>query len=184
MRYLGVVATMLLLATAAQAQLWQSKVLWLGGSGTITTEINPASRPGQSTLSNNTITPSFFVGFPILDDTIVRLSTIQLPHEELVGTDVYKTRLDGVTIGVDYLLLSFFGRTLFSGGLGSYNLKVQGGSPPPGIEGWDFGWYVGVGEWFPMSKKIQLTMNLNYNTTAHNARPQIVSFSLGLAFSL
>jgi hypothetical protein len=173
----------MLLATlvtgAAQAQM-----ITFGAAGTVTTEINPASRPGSSTLSNNTVTPALFVGFPILDDTMVRLRAIDLPHEQLVGSTVYDSRLHGFTVGVDYMLLSYFGRTLFSGGIGGYQLDIRSSNPPPGVEGWDFGWYVGVGEWFPMSKATRLTIELTYNATSHPDNPQIVALSFGLAVSL
>jgi len=165
-------------AGAAEAQ-----VITLGAGGTITTEINPASRPGHSTLSNNSITPTVFIGFPISDDTMVRLRMVELPHEQVVGSDVLDSRLRGVTIGVDYLLVSDFGRTAFSGGLGGYKLELKGANPPPGIESWDFGWYLGVGEWFPMTKSSKLTVELAYHNTSHSDKPQILSLSLGLAFT-
>ena len=178
MKVLGAAVLGLAFVTTAGAQ-----VLTLGAAGTITNEINPESRPGQTTLSNNTITPSLFVGFPILNDTMVLLRAIDLPHEQVVGTSVVDSRLRGVTIGVDYLMLSVFGRTVFSGGIGGYKLDLEGSSPPPGVETWDFGWYVGVGEWFPMTRSSQLTLELDYHNTSHPGKPQILSLSVGLAFT-
>jgi hypothetical protein len=178
MRVWGAVLLGLAVVTTAEAQ-----VLTVGAAGTITMEINPASRPGASTLSNNTITPSLFIGFPIEKDTIIRLQVVDLPHEQVVGNQVIDSRLRGVTVGVDYLMVSTFGRAVFSGGLGGYKLNLQGSNPPPGVESWDFGWYVGIGEWFPMSRRTQLTMELSYHNTTHSDKPQILSLAVGLAYT-
>ncbi len=179
MKVWGAALLGLALVTTAEAQ-----VLTLGAAGTVTMELNPDSRPGKSTLSNNAITPALFVGFPIQNDTMLRLRAIDLPHEQVVGSEVIDSHLRGVTVGVDYLMLSVLGRTVFSGGLGGYKLDLAGSNPPPGVETWDFGWYVGVGEWFPMTRRSQLTLELNYHRTSHADTPEILSLSLGLAFTL
>jgi hypothetical protein len=184
MRFLGVAVTALLAATAAQAQLWQSAALVVGAAGAVTWELNPESRPDQDTLYHNSITPSLFVGIPVMGDTLVRLRALDLPTEMVVGETTTDSRLRGVVVGVDYMMVSVFGKTVFSGGLGSYQLDLEGS--PDGaedLETWDFGWYVGVGEWVPMTKRSQLTFELAYHTTAHPGKPQLLTASLGLAFS-
>jgi hypothetical protein len=184
MRYLGVAVMVVLAATAAQAQLWQSPTAIAGAAGAVTWELNPESRPDQDTLYHNSITPSLFVGLPVMGDTLVRLRALDLPLEQVVGDTVMDGRLRGVVVGVDYFMVSTFGKTVFSGGLGSYQLDLEGS--PDGaedIETWDFGWYVGVGEWVQMTKKTALTFELAYHTTSHPGRPQLLSASLGLAVS-
>ena len=183
MRHLGVALMALLVTAAAQAQLWQSPTLVVGAAGAVTWELNPESRPDQDTLYHNAITPSLFVGLPVMGDTIIRLRALDLPREQVVGDTVVDSRLRGVVVGVDYLMVSNFGRTVFSGGLGSYLLDLEGS--PAGaedIETWDFGWYVGVGEWVPMTKNSRLTFELAYHTTSHPGRPQLLTVSLGLAY--
>ncbi len=178
MRCWGAVVLGLAVTTTAGAQ-----VLMVGAAGTITNEINPESRPGESFHSNNTITPAFFVGVPASSDTLVRLRTFDLPHEQVVADGVAETHLRALTVGVDYLMQGAFGKTLFSGGLGGYKLDVSGSNPPAGLEDWEFGWFVGVGEWFAMTQHSQFTLELNYHNTNHPGRPQILSLSAGLAFT-
>jgi hypothetical protein len=185
MRYLGVAAAAMLLAAAAQAQLWKSNTLVVGASGATTWEINPEARPDKDTLHNTTIAPSVFVGVSLMGDTVVRLRAFDLPHHQMVGETVVDSRMRGVVVGVDYLMVSSFGHTVFSGGLGSYKLDLEGS--PVGeaedLETWDFGWYAGVGEWIPMTKRSQLTLEFAYHSTGHPDTPQFISASLGLAFA-
>jgi hypothetical protein len=183
MRYLGVAVLALLTATAVQAQLWQSPTLVVGAAGGVTWELGPESRPDQDTLYHNSITPSLFVGLPIMGDTMVRLRALDLPHELVIGDTTSDSRLRGVVVGVDYFMVSSFGRTVFSGGIGSYQLDLEGS--PAGaeeLETWDFGWYVGVGEWVPMTKRTRLTFELAYHSTQHPSSPQLLTVALGLAY--
>jgi hypothetical protein len=179
MRYLGVAVVALLLAAGAQGQL-----LWVGAAGGTTWQLQPESRPDQETLYNNSIMPSVFIGVPVMGDTLVRLRALDLPCEQVIGEDVVDSRLRGVVVGVDYLMMSVFGRTVFSGGIGSYKLDLEGSRPDAAdYETWDFGWYVGIGEWIPMTRRSQLTFELAYHTTSHPDTPQLLHVSLGLAFS-
>ena len=179
MRFLGVVVVGLLLAAAAQGQ-----ALVVGAAGGTTWELSPESRPDQDWLHNTSIAPSVFVGLPVSGDTLVRLRAFDLPREQVIGDDVVDSHLRGITVGVDYLMTSVFGRTVFSGGVGSYQLDLEGSRPDAAdLETWDFGWYVGVGEWIPMTRRTQLTFELAYHNTSHAAKPQLLSISLGLAFS-
>jgi hypothetical protein len=184
MRYLGVTVAAFLLAATAQAQLWKSQSLVAGAAASTNWELSPESRPGQDTFHNTSIMPSAFVGVSVMGDTLVRLRLFDLPHEQVVGADVVDSRLRGATVGVDYVMVSVFGHTLFSGGLGTYKLDLEGS--PTGdakdLETWDFGWFVGVGEWVTMTKNTQFTFDLTYHRTAHPGTPQILSVSFGLAF--
>ena len=183
MRYLGVAVMALLAATAAQAQLWHSPTLVVGGAGAVTWELSPESRPDQDAVFNNSIMPSLFVGLPVMGDTMVRLRALDLANEVVIGDTTSDSRLRGVVVGVDYFMVSTFGRTVFSGGLGSYKLDLEGS--PAGaeeLETWDFGWYVGVGEWVALSRNTRFTFELAYHTTSHPGRPQLVSAAFGLAY--
>lgn len=185
MRYLGVAGAALLLAASAQAQLWQNRLLVVGAAGATTWELQPESRPGQDSLHNTTIAPSLFVGLPVMGDTLIRFQASDRPHEQVVGDSVADSRLRGLTVGVDYFMVSTFGRTTFSGGIGTFKLDLEG-SPAGGdsLETWDFGWYAGVGEWIPVSRKLMLTLEFAYTQTAHPGRPQFASAALGLAYVL
>lgn len=178
MRYVGAALIGLLLATAAHGQ-----ALVFGAAGMTTWEINPDSRPAEDWLHNSSVTPSVFVGVPITSDTMVRLRGFDLPRELRVGDEVFDSRLRGVTVGVDYLMMSVFGRTAFSGGIGGYELDVEGTPGAADLETWDFGWFVGIGEWIPMTRNCDLTFELAYHNTSHPGRPQLLSVSLGLALA-
>jgi len=178
MRVLGVVVASVLLAAVAQGQM-----VVAGASGGVTWEINPDTRPDDNWLQNNSIAPSVFVGVPIMGDTLMRLRAFDLPREQAVGESVVDSRLRGVTVGVDYLMVSLFGKTVFSGGLGSYQLDIEGSSPElADLESWDFGWFVGIGEWIPMTRNSHITFDLTYHSTSHPGRPQLLSAAVGLAF--
>jgi hypothetical protein len=185
MRYLGVAVAALMLATGAQAQLWQSQSIVLGAAASTTWELNPESRPGQTAFHNTTIQPSVFAGVSVMSDTLIRLRLFDLPHEQVIGTNVVDSRMRGVAVGVDYLMLSVFGRTVLSGGVGTYKLDLEGNATgsDKNLETWDFGWFVGVGEWVPMSKNTNLTFEFAYHQTNHPDRPQFLNVSLGLAYS-
>ena len=179
MRVLGVAVIGLLLAAAVQGQ-----ALVVGAAGGTTWELSPESRPTQDWLHNTSIAPSVFVGVAVSSDTLVRLRAFDLPREQVVGEAVVDSHLRGVVAGVDYLMKSAFGQTIFSGGIGSYKLDLEGSRPDAATyETWDFGWYVGVGEWIPMTRRSQLTFELAYHATAHPSKPQLLSASLGLAFT-
>ena len=183
MRHIGVAVVALLVTAAAQAQLGQSPAIVVGAAGGTTFELSPESRPDEDWLHNGSISPSVFLGMPVMPDTLVRLRAFDLPREQVVGDAVVDSHLRGVTVGVDYLMVSTFGRTVFSGGIGSYELDLEG-SPAAGaeLETWEFGWFVGIGEWIPMTRRTHLTIDLTYHSTSHPSRPQLLSAALGLAF--
>jgi hypothetical protein len=184
MRYVGVAVVALLASAAADAQLWQSRMLSVGAAGAVSFELGPESRPDEDYVFHNSIMPSVFIGTPVMGDTLVRLRAFDLAHEQVIGEQVVDSRLRGVTVGVDYFMVSTFGRTLFSGGLGSYLLDLEGDPEnADDIETWDFGWFVGVGEWITMTRKTQLTFELSYHSTNHPDTPQFLSAQLGLAYT-
>lgn len=121
-----------------------------------------------------------FVAFPVDSDTRVRLEGVRLPHDIPLTGQRFRASLEGLTLGVDYLLLGVLGQTLFGAGVGSYHLNVESGSPPSDFEGNDFGWYLRVGEWFPVSHRLFFVAEASYHRTSHKGSPQLLVASASL----
>ncbi|MGQ9751346.1 MAG: hypothetical protein ACUVRE_01665 [Thermoanaerobaculaceae bacterium] len=124
-----------------------------------------------------------FAAFPVDSDTRVRLEGVKLPRQITVAGERFRVTLEGLTLGVDYLLLGVFGQTVFGAGLGSYRLHLDRGSGPSGVEGNDFGWYVRVGEWFPVHRRVSFAAEATYHRTSHRGSPQVLVASASLVVS-
>lgn len=121
-----------------------------------------------------------FAAFPVDSDTRVRLEAVRLPRHIMVAGERFWASLEGLTLGVDYLLVGVFGQAIFGAGLGSYRLQLERGSPPSGLEGNDFGWYVRVGEWFPVHRRLSFAAEASYHRTSHRGSPQLLVASASL----
>ena len=75
------------------------------------------------------------------------------------------------------------GEVIFSAGLGGYELTVDKGVAPADTESTDFGYYVGVGDWFMLNRRPRLTGELTMNRSENFGKPVLVTASIGLAFS-
>lgn len=178
MRWLCAATLALVAAVAADAQ-----VLWVGAGAGTSWEFNPDARPTRTFTHASTVTPSVFVAFPISYGTLFRLRGIDIPHEVTVTGVRGDSRLRGMTAGVDYFTGGIFGEAVFSAGIGSYKLQPEGSHAPAALGGWEFGWYVGVGEWFPLSARLRATLELSLNRTGHQGEPTIGTATAGLALA-
>lgn len=169
MRFCRVVLVSLFLPGLLFAQ-----TLFLGaGAGTLW-EKSTHGEQGNRWRHGDRWALSVFAAFPIDSDTRVRLEGVKLPRQITVAGERFRASLEGLTLGVDYLLLGVFGQTVFGAGLGSYRLHLERGSPPSGIEGNNFGWYVRVGEWFPVHRRLSFAAEATYHRTSHKGSPQVL----------
>lgn len=173
-------ASLLALASASAAS---GQILWAGlASGTSWTWQAPTA-PDQNFLRGSGTAPAAFLGFPLGDDTLVRLQVADLPYEPVFDGVGWPGRLRAYTVGVDYFFFGVFGKALVSAGLGAYSLKLQAQQPPAGMEETEFGWNFGVGEWFQLSRRWRLTAEVRMHRTQNNGNPTIVTATAGLAFA-
>jgi hypothetical protein len=175
-------------AAAVAVVVWagaaQAQVYWVGASWGTSWEMAPASAPDTNLLHSSDGAPALFAALPLNEDTLMRVRVGDLPHAALYGGMGWPGRLRSYTIGVDYLFRSVFGQTLLSGGFGSYDLYLKARTPPPGVEGSRFGWYLGVSEWLILTRRTRLTLELTGHQTQHDGHPKFLAFNVGLAFGL
>ncbi len=178
MRRMCTVALMLLAASVARAQ-----VAWVGAGIGTTWEYQPNSRPDVTFLHSSRQAPMGFLAFPVSSDTLFRLRIQDLPHDVVYGGVAWPGRLRALTAGIDYVLPDGLGQTVVSGGVGSYRLKLQAKQPPPRVEENRFGWYLGVGQWFTLTRRSRVTVELLADHTNHRDSPTILSATGGIAVS-
>jgi hypothetical protein len=173
-------ATLLALASASTAG---GQVLWAGlAAGTSWTWEAPTA-PDQNFLHSSDGAPSAFVAFPFYDDSLVRLQVADLPFEPVIDGVGWPGKLRAYTVGVDYFFRGVFGEFVISGGLGSYDLRLKAKQPPADVEGQEFGWYLGVGEWFQLSKRWRVTAEVKMHRAENLGKPIVVAATAGLAFA-
>ena len=165
-------------ASAANGQ-----VLWAGLAAGTSWEWQAPTAPDQNFLHSTDGAPAAFVAFPIENDTLLRLQVCDLPHEVAINGLGWPGRLRSYTVGVDYLFPAALGQTLFSAGLGAYRLDLKSKHPPAGVEESRFGWYVGVGEWFTVTRRTRVTAELTMHRASFREPPIIVAATVGLAVS-
>jgi opacity protein-like surface antigen len=178
MRSFLTAAAALLIATAANAQ-----VLWVGAEGGISWEYKPDTHPGKTWLQGNDNAFTLFVGVPVDDETVVRVAAFAIPHETLYQGEVWEGTFHAYTAGVDYFVDGSFGRTVFSAGLGQYNLHADAKNPPLGLGKGSFGWYLGVGEWFQFGRRVRITAEVTMHRPDARDQPILVAAMAGLALS-
>jgi hypothetical protein len=173
-------AALLVLACAGAAS---GQVLWVGAAAGTSWEWQAPTAPNQNFLHSTEGAPSAFIAFPIDDDTLLRLQVSDLPHKALIGGAGWPGRVRGYTVGIDYFFPNTLGSSLFSGGIGAYRLSLQAKQPPAGVEESKFGWYVGVGQWFTLTRRSRVTAELTMHHTSHPDTPTFVALTAGLALS-
>jgi hypothetical protein len=178
MRWMCVTVLTLAGASAASGQ-----VLWAGVAAGTSWEWQAPTAPEQNFLHSSDGAPSAFVAFPVDADTFVRLQASDLPHEVVISGLGWPGRLRAYTVGVDYFFPDAFGRAVMSAGLGSYDLNLKAKHAPPGVEESKFGWYFGVGEWFELTRRSRVTVEVRMHRSSHADGPIIVAATAGLAVS-
>ncbi len=166
-------------ATAASGQ-----VAWVGASWGASWEWQASSAPDTNFLHSSDGAPAVFVALPLDDDTFFRVKAAELPHIRVIDGVNWPGRFRGYTAGIDYLMTGTFGQSVFSAGLGSYRFEFKAKNSPAGYNDSKLGWYVGVGEWFPLSRRTRLTAEIAMNRTQHDEKPTIFTANVGLAFGL
>jgi hypothetical protein len=164
-------------ASAASGQ-----VAWFGASWGASWEWQASSAPGTNFLHSPDGAPSAFIALPLNDDTLFRLKAADLPHIKVIDGVGWPGRYRAYTGGIDYLMNGTFGQAVVSAGLGSYRFDLKAKNPPAGSNDSKFGWYVGVGEWFTLTRRSRVTAEIAMNRTEHDEKPMIFTANVGLAF--
>jgi len=178
MRRTFAVLVMTACASAASAQ-----VAWVGLAAGTSWEWQAPTAPDQNFLHSSEGAPTAFLAFPLDEDTVLRLQACDLPHVPVIDGEGWPGHLRGYTIGTDYFFTDPIGQSVISAGVGSYALDLKAQHPPAGVEGAKFGWYVGVGQWFRLSRRTRVTTELTMHHTSHRDSPTIVAFTAGLALA-
>jgi hypothetical protein len=173
-------AALLALGVAGTAN---GQVAWMGVSWGASWEWQAPTSPDKNFQHSSDGAPAAFVAFPINDDTLFRLQAADLPHVTLIDGVAWPARYRAYTAGIDYLMDGTFGVSVLSAGFGSYKLDLKARRPPAGVEETKLGWYVGLGEWFSLTRRTRVTAEVRMNRTQNAERPQIFTANLGLAFS-
>ncbi len=177
MRWTVLAVVALGVASAASGQ-----VAWIGASWGASWEWQAATTPDRSFAHSSDAAPAAFVAFPLNDDTLFRIRAAELPHVKVIDGVAWPGRYRALTAGIDYFLGGTFGQSIFSAGLGSYRFDLKARQTPPNLDRTKFGWYVGVGEWFTLTRRTRITAEVAMNRTQHDDRPTIVTANVGIAF--
>ena len=174
-------AALLALGTASAAS---GQVAWVGASWGASWEWQARSAPNTNFLHSSDGAPAAFLALLLTDDTLFRVKAAELPHIKVINGVSWPGRYRAYTAGIDYLMSGTFGQSFLSAGLGSYQLELKAKNPPAGLNDSKLGWYVGVGEWFPLTRRTRVTAEIVMNRTQHDERPTIFTANVGLAFGL
>lgn len=170
------------LVAAVSVSAASGQVLWAGVSAGTSWTWKAPTAPDTNFLHSSDIAASIFVAFTVDKDTLFRLRAAELPYVPVIDGVGWPGKLRGYTAGVYYAFPGVFGDALLSAGLGAYNLRLQAKQPPPGVEQTKFGWYFGVGEWFQLTHRSRVTVELTMDRVSMTGNPVIVAANLGLAF--
>jgi hypothetical protein len=176
MRRLLFVALLLAAAGAAEAQ-----VIWLTAGAGTTFEINPATEPDETWLHYGDVVPSLSLGLSVNEDLHVRLRAAELPYDVAYGGEAWPARVGAVTVGADYFFKGVLGRAVITGGLGWYDLNLKAQTPPAGVEEGNFGWYVGMGEWFEVTHRVKGVIELILDNPGSEDNPMLLTATVGVA---
>ena len=163
-------------ASAANAQ-----TAWVGASWGTSWEWKAASAPGTNFLHSSDGAPAAFFALRLDEDILFRLKAAEIPHAKMIDGVAWGGRYRAYTAGVDYIMNGTFGDAVVSGGLGSYQFEFKARNYPQGTNDSKFGWYVGVGEWFALTKRSRVTAEITMNRTQHAERPTLYTANVGLA---
>lgn len=74
------------------------------------------------------------------------------------------------------------GETVFSAGLGGYRLDTDTEIVPKSMQATKLGYYIGVGEWFTLSRRWRLVGEVAMHRSENEGTPTIVTATAGVAF--
>jgi hypothetical protein len=178
-----VALAMAVLSMAGVAQA-QTQVAWVGAAAGRSWEYHPATQPGSTWLEGDVHDIAFSIDLPLDTDTVFCVSTFRLPHATEAVGQAWAGRFRAYTVGIDYFFPGSFGRAFFSGGAGQYTYRADSGAASKSIEASNFGWYVGVGEWFRLGRRFSLTTEVDMHRPSSADRPTLVSGLVGLSLAL
>ena len=177
MKRIVIVSLLLVAATTAGAQ-----VMWVGAGTGTSWEWQADTAPDTDFLHASDLAPSGFFALVIDEDTLLRFQVGDMQHDLRVGAADVPAKLRSYTVGVDYTMSGVLGTALFSAGLGAYEVRPKGEAHDDLKES-KFGWYLGVGEWFTLTRRTRLTADLTMHRTSNQSQPVFVAFRAGLALS-
>lgn len=178
MRWVAALAMVMLLVGAVEAQ-----VAWVGAGAGTSFEYKAQSAPDKTWKHRTDLTPQVFVALPLADTTMVRLGVGEIPYDLRLLTGNAELTLRRYTIGIDYFFRGQLSDTVFSGGLGGYTLEVDHGIVPESMQATKLGYYLGVGEWFTLSRRWRLSLEATMHRSENEGRPTLVTTTAGVAFS-
>lgn len=179
MRWVLAVAMATLAGGAAEAQL-----AWVGATAGTSFEYRAATAPDRTWKHRTDSTPSLLLVLPVEEGARLRLSAGEIPYELRLLTGDARCTLRRYTLGVDYVFPGALGEAVISAGLGGYRLTADTGRVPASMEATKFGYYVGVGEWFTLSKRWRLIGEVAMHRSENQGRPALVTAAAGVAFLL
>lgn len=177
MRWIGAVA-LLAVATAMPAS---GQLVWGGIADGTSWEWQAKTAPGDNFTNSKSSAPAAFVAFPVSENTLFRISAADVPHDVLYGGVAWTGVLHAYTVGTSYLLPGTFGQAVLSAGFGSYHQHLIARRPPPGFDQTKLGWYLGAGEWFPLTWRTRVTAEITMHKTPHQGGTTVFTATAGLA---
>lgn len=173
----GMALVVAMAAAAGMAGSAGAQVAWLGAAGGASWTWNGER---SSLVAGDDPAFNLFVGIPLDRDALLRLRGAALSLGDSNGASMRTLGL-----GVDYFFPGVVGEALVSGGIGGYRLDLAGNPPSDSGDGsWELGWYLGIGEWFALSGRTRLTVELTWERTRHAGTPTMVAATVGVAVSL
>jgi hypothetical protein len=166
---------------ALSASVAGAQMVLIGVGGGVTWEVDAEAAPDSDWNRGDDASVTFALGAHLTEDTVVRAQLRDLSRTTLVGGAPWNGRIRAYTIGTDYLVPGTFGEACFSGGIGAYRLDLAGENGPDGVETDEFGWYVGIGEWFRVSRYGRIIGEIVMDRTGHEGSPTLVTANLMLA---
>jgi hypothetical protein len=158
------------------------ELVWVGAGAGGTWEFNSPVSPGTNLTRHSGASPAVFVALPITDDTLFRVRAAELEHP----VQFVNTTLDGsiraYTVGVDYFMQGVFGKASFSGGVGAYQ-QVLETSGYKELAVTKVGWYVGIGEWFELTRRTRIVAEVTYHRSDHFDKPNLLTPTVSFAVS-
>jgi hypothetical protein len=174
---------LLVLGAMLVAGLAQAQIVWVGaGAGTVWSHSSD-SAAGETLVHNKDMAPMLVVAFPLIDEAAFRLRAQTLPVDTAYNGEAWPGKVRAITFGVDYYFADVVGQAVLSGGVGRYQLDLQAKRPPAGLEDAKFGWYLGVGQWFVMTRRSRLSFEVTMDRCTVPGDPMLLTATGALLFS-
>ena len=174
-------AAVVIAAAVLSAGTVGAQVAWVGGGFGATWEYQPEVDPGRTWLRGEENAYSLYVAVPLDEATSVRFAAWDVPHIAPYGGTAWPGQFRAYTLGVDYFVPGVFGQAVFSAGAGQYRFDPVAQDTPERFDDDEFGWYVGIGEWFQLSHRTRLTVEVSMHRPDTDSKPVLATVLAGLA---